>query len=143
MNPPRPRAEQIHDDLNFVVIALLSGAISLREFRRWGARIIERTPTSDLPDILFDLMEINDQIVLQRARGLSIQHAVQELTPGDSPLRALTALAYLRDPALGAQRYPELTALKARAELSQQPAVLARFEALFPTIVLPMPRKTS
>ncbi len=140
MNPPLSRAQQIHDDLNFVVIALLSGAISLREFRRWISRIIERTPADDLPEILFDLMEINDQIVMQRARGLSIQNAVRELIPGNSPLRALTALAYLRDPALCAQRYPELTTLKARAELSRHPVVLARFEALFPTIVLPLPR---
>lgn len=48
-------------DLGFAWSCLLSGAVDLDEFREWCERVVETTPSKDLPAHMIELMMVTDR----------------------------------------------------------------------------------
>ena len=114
------------EDLGFAISCFFKGAITADEFKKWLEIVLMDTPTEELPNYFFDLI---DGDVFDIFKNMSY-------VPHSSLSRyekyALEGIAYIRKVrSLTDMLAKEETALKA---LQNNPQILERFKQFFPFV---------
>ena len=114
------------EDLGFAISCFFKGAITANEFKKWLEIVLMDTPTEELPNYFFDLVDADQD------------HFANDIgyTPGSNLSRyekyALEGIAYIRKVrSLTDMVVKEETALKA---LQNNPQILERFKKFFPFV---------
>ena len=106
------------NDLGFVLSCFFSQAITMNEFKKWLDIVIMDTPTNELPNYFFDLVDFNQaNFHLTNVIGFS---------PSNEGIAYIRKVRPLIDMSV-----KEETALKA---LQNNPQILERFKKFFPFV---------
>ena len=115
-------------DLGFALSCLFSQAITMDEFKQWLNIVLMDTPTDDLPNYFFDLIDFNQaKFHLDNVIGFSPSNDLSRYEK-----YAVEGIAYIRKVrSLIDMSVKEETALKA---LQNNPQILERFKKFFPFV---------
>ena len=116
------------NDLGFVLSCFFSQALTMNEFKKWLDIVIMDTPTNELPNYFFDLVDFNQaNFHLTNVIGFSPSN---DLSRHEE--YAIEGIAYIRKvrPLID-MSVKEETALKA---LQNNPQILERFKKFFPFV---------
>jgi len=115
-------------DLGFALSCLFSQAITMNEFKQWLDIVLMDTPTDELPNYFFDLIDFNQaKFHLDTVIGFSPSNDLSRYEK-----YAVEGIAYIRKvQSLIDMSVKEETALKA---LQNNPQILKRFKKFFPFV---------
>ena len=116
------------EDLGFAISCFFKGAITADEFKKWLEIVLMDTPTEELPNYFFDLIDFNQaQFHLTTVIGFSPSNDLSRYEK-----YAVEGIAYIRKVrSLIDMSVKEETALKA---LQNNPQILERFKKFFPFV---------
>ena len=114
------------EDLGFAISCFFKGAITADEFKKWLEIVLMDTPTEELPNYFFDLVDA-DQGHIANDIGYTPRFNLSRYEK-----YALEGIAYIRKVrSLSDMVVKEETALKA---LQNNPQILERFKKFFPFV---------
>ncbi|MBF9043370.1 hypothetical protein HKCCE4037_08530 [Rhodobacterales bacterium HKCCE4037] len=123
-------------DLGFAWACLMSGAITLDEFKAWAEHVVTVMDAEDLPPHMIELMELDSRrdatLGLKDLTGFWPHDPFMDNSAHATALHGISALR-------GAFRAEDAgtTRAKAVALLSTHPQVAERFATVFPFLTLP------